>query len=561
MGGCCEAERNKFPDGSKAETVQSALIEPEISQKKTQPAKIKLTIPVKTQSQLSLPSPRGTPASADLLNTATPLNRRTASNHQFSKSHSPAAVLVLTPKSADPLTTPIHSSTLQLLEQYTVMRKVQSRRLCVIYLMVHKETEQQVVIKKLETGNKVMKEAAKAAAKKELEVLCEIDHLNVLKMQEVYQDSSALYIVSERLIGGAMLDPAAASNMSEWEQAKVIYQLLSVLKYCHSKGIFHLNIRLDNLLIQSTGPQDVLIKLFGFGAPAPSAESTSKSALYAAPEVLNGGEITEKADVWSCGVLLAYLLTGKLLFANTSQIMQEKIDFRSAVMGKVTMQSLALIEKMLDKQLSSRPTAEACMQDPWLLSRIGKSTVSSQIIQGSLQRLRTFHSVDSLLLAAVKFMASYVTTAEQVRATIANFKAMDRDGDGQLSKEELIEAYSKSMAPGSAARLVEHIMTTVDTDHNGHIGYSEFLAAMESPKILFTKENLAHVFSVLTSGKNTFIRVKDLQTRIKGKDEQATAQMWEELCRDNHINGDTQLRLRDFVKIMMAIASSSEEQD
>jgi Ca2+-binding EF-hand superfamily protein len=66
---------------------------------------------------------------------------------------------------------------------------------------------------------------------------------------------------------------------------------------------------------------------------------------------------------------------------------------------------------------------------------------------------------------------------------------------------------------------------------------------------------------VLTSGKNTFIRVKDLQTRIKGKDEQATAQMWEELCRDNHINGDTQLRLRDFVKIMMAIASSSEEQD
>lgn len=555
MGGCCEAERSKFPDGSKAETVQSAPIEPEISQIKAQPAKIKLTIPIRTQSQLSLPSPRGTPASANPLNTATPLNRRTAS------SHSPAAVLVLTPKSADPLTTPIHSSTHQLLDQYTVMRKVQSRRLCVIYLMVHKETEQQVVIKKLETGNKMMKEAAKAAAKNELEVLCEIDHLNVLKMQEVYQDSSALYIVSESLIGGAMLDPAAVSNMSEWEQAKVTYQLLSVLKYCHSKGILHLNIRLDNLLIQSTGPQDVLIKLLGFGAPAPSAESASKSALYAAPEVLNGGEITEKADVWSCGVLLAYLLTGKLLFANTSEILQGKIDFRSAIMGKVTMQSLALLEKMLDKQPSSRPTAEACMQDPWLLNRIGKSTVSSKILQGSLQKLRTFHSVDSLLLAAVKFMASYVTTAEQVRATIANFKAMDRDGDGQLSKEELIEAYSKSMAPGSAARLVEHIMTTVDTDHNGHISYSEFLSAMESPKILFTKENLAHVFSVLTSGKNTFIRVKDLQTRIKGKDQQATAQMWEELCRDNHINGDTQLRLRDFVKIMMTIASSVEEQD
>ena len=63
------------------------------------------------------------------------------------------------------------------------------------------------------------------------------------------------------------------------------------------------------------------------------------------------------------------------------------------------------------------------------------------------------------------------------------------------------------------------------------------------------------------SGKNTFIRLKDLQTRIKGKDEQATVEMWEEFCENNQINGDMQLRLRDFVKIMMTIAYGPEEQD
>lgn len=559
MGGCCEAERNKLPDEAKAKTVQSAPIEQEISTVKTQPTKIKLTIPIGTQSQPNLPTPKSTSSRTKPQSSATPVNKRTTT-HQFSKSHSSAAVLVLTPKSAAPLTTPIHSSTLQLLEQYTLVRKLQSRRLCVISLMAHKETGQQVVIKKLETGNKVMKEAAREAAKKELEVLCEIDHLNVLKMREVYQDSSAFYIISEDLIGTPMLDSTAISNLSEWEQAKVLYQLLSTLKYCHSKAIFHCNIRLDNLIIQSTGPQEVLIKLFGFGMPAPTAESTSKSALYAAPEVLSGGEVTEKADVWSCGVILAYFLTGKLLFSSTSEILQAKIDFKGAFMGKVSLQSQALLEKMLERQPSSRPTVEVCMQNPWLLSRIGQSTVPLKVMQESLHKLRTFHSLDMLKSAATKFVASYVTTAEQVHATIANFKAMDRDGDGQLSKEELIEAYCKTMDVGPATRLVEHVMGTVDTDHSGYIGYSEFLAAMDSPAVLFTKDNLAQIFTVLTNGKTNYIRLKDLQSRIKGKDEQATAEMWEEFCEGNHVNGDTQLRLRDFIKIMMAIASGSEGQ-
>lgn len=544
MGSCCETERGKVPAETNKETVPKEPVNQPIREVKAPLTKTKLPIPIRTQSQLSVPSSRGTPAAHS---SPTPLNKR---------SNSSSAVLVLTPKSAMELTTPIHRSKLPLLEQYTLVREVQSRRLCSIYLMTPKQTQQKVIIKRLEAGNKVMREAAKAAAKQELEVLCEIDHPNVLKMEELYQDSSAFYLLSETLQGGTVLDAAGVANMSEWQQVKVLYQLLSTLQYCHSKGVLHLNLRLDNILIMSSGPQDVLIKLIGFGSPPPDQDSVSKSVLYAAPELLSRREVAEKADVWSCGVLLVQLLTGNMPFANVGEIMHANTGYRGATWEKLSAYSRALASKMLEKKVPSRPTIAECLQDPWLQKYISQSS-DTKGVQKSLRRLRTFHSLDALQLAAVHFVSPFATSADQVLTTITHFKAMDKDGDGRLSKEELIEAYSKQMELGKATRLVERVMEAVDTDHSGQVDYSEFLSVMTDPKVLFTKENLTPVFAALNSGNNSRIRVKDLQTRIKGKDEETTLQMWEEFCQANDLSSEKLLRFEEFVKLMQKIGNIS----
>jgi len=543
MGGCCETERSKVPTETKAEATSRDPANEPIPQAKAPLAKTKLTLAVEKQTQLTLPFTRDTPNS-----TTTPANKRSASG--LSR---PADVLV-----TGELTTPIHRSNLPLLEQYTLVRKVQSRRLCSIYLMIPKHTEQQVLIKRLETGNRVMREAAKVAAKKEMEVLSKLDHPNVLKVVELYQDGSAFYTVSETLQSGNVLDADGVANMSEWQQAKVLYQLLSALQHCHSKGIFHLNLRLDNVLILSSGPKDVLIKLIGFGSPPPNADSVSKSTLYAAPEVLDRSEVTEKADVWSCGVLLVQLLTGKLLFANASEIMQTSVDYRSATWEKLSMHSCILAKKMLERHATSRPTAAECLQDPWLQTYTSQPNTGKGV-HCSLQRMRIFHSLDPLQLAAVNFVSNFVTSVDQVLASIAQFKAMDKDGDGQLSKEELIEAYSKQMESGQATRIVERVMEAVDTNHSGQVDYTEFLTAMADPRVLFTKENLAPVFAALSSGDNSRIRFKDLQARIKGKDEETTSLMWENFCEDNGLSSEKLLRFDDFVKLMQKIGNISQD--
>lgn len=77
------------------------------------------------------------------------------------------------------------------------------------------------------------------------------------------------------------------------------------------------------------------------------------------------------------------------------------------------------------------------------------------------------------------------------------FTALDKNADGKLSKEELIEGYTTIYGdPKLAAKEVDQIMANVDVDHNGFIDYSEFLVASMNKKQLLSKANLQKAFNL-----------------------------------------------------------------
>jgi len=88
--------------------------------------------------------------------------------------------------------------------------------------------------------------------------------------------------------------------------------------------------------------------------------------------------------------------------------------------------------------------------------------------------LRTFRADRKIQQATWVYLVSYLSTREEKNELMKTFKALDLNGDGQLSRDELIAGYEKIMAPKEAEREVDNIMATVDTNKSGYIDYSGF---------------------------------------------------------------------------------------
>jgi calcium-dependent protein kinase len=91
-------------------------------------------------------------------------------------------------------------------------------------------------------------------------------------------------------------------------------QVLSAIAYCHSMNIVHMDLKPENLLLDTEG-ENGIIKVIDFGTsqkfdPNQKMNQTYGTPYYIAPEILQG-EYTERCDVWSCGVILYILLCGK----------------------------------------------------------------------------------------------------------------------------------------------------------------------------------------------------------------------------------------------------------
>lgn len=169
--------------------------------------------------------------------------------------------------------------------------------------------------------------------RREVDVLKRVNHPNIAKLEEAFENDAYLILIMELLDGGELFDAIVEKGrFSEREAIQVARAVLSAMQYMHSLGVVHRDLKPENMLLATApvssdsesddGEDDQLIvKIidFGFAKFMAGENATTTSFLgtggYLAPEILLHHPYTSAVDMWAFGVLLYLLLCGRLPFA------------------------------------------------------------------------------------------------------------------------------------------------------------------------------------------------------------------------------------------------------
>ena len=162
-------------------------------------------------------------------------------------------------------------------------------------------------------------EHAQLSVEREIVVMKLINHPNIMKLYDVWETSTDLYLILEYVQGGELFDYLCKKGRLPTDEALSYFQqIISAVDYCHRFNIAHRDLKPENILLDSHS--NIKIADFGMAAwqsnlQAANLRTSCGSPHYAAPEIISGEEYNgAAADIWSCGIILHALLVGKLPF-------------------------------------------------------------------------------------------------------------------------------------------------------------------------------------------------------------------------------------------------------
>ena len=413
----------------------------------------------------------------------------------------------------------------------------------------------------------------------EIFILKNLDHPNIMKLYEFYLDNENIYIISEYFDQGNLLNKIEKlGNMNQIVVKFIMSQVFNAIAYLHSKGVLHGDIKLENIMLYTTGHKskhrfteinkkidahkslqrdlnnyynidydelqsqidsqiimnDIAnyeIKLIDFGCSKLFSKKRRKkisgiigTSLYCSPEVVNN-LYDEKCDEWSCGVLMYILLTGKAPFpGETEEEIFEKIkkckyNLNSPLFADVNENCKDLIRKLLEPNIHKRIKACDALKHPFFLEEFDTKRVLME--NKDLSILENLYNVkpskSKFHEAITAFLCvNYINKDEEKRLRKI-FRYIDKDGKNSLSAKNIEQCLKENGYLVTNDKLNE-IMKNCDSDSNGTIEYQEFLSGVCNKEVLYNNNNLKSAFDCIDRGTKGFITAKDIEYFIfKGK--------------------------------------------
>eukprot|EP00931_Biecheleriopsis_adriatica_P065518 TRINITY_DN40032_c0_g1_i1.p1 TRINITY_DN40032_c0_g1~~TRINITY_DN40032_c0_g1_i1.p1 ORF type:complete len:957 (+),score=179.99 TRINITY_DN40032_c0_g1_i1:101-2971(+) len=424
----------------------------------------------------------------------------------------------------------------------------------------------------------------------EIRLLKSLNHPNIMKMHEVYFEQAKengqitngnIYLVTELCEGGDLFSrilhhyERLKQPMTESHVAYMMQQILSATKYCHDKGIIHRDIKPENILFVDRSSSSPL-KIIDFGLAdfhekireqakevkvsrsgtmgrlarmLPSVNGRhlipwherkrvmqkAGTPHYMSPEMIEGS-YDHKTDLFSIGIILCQLFTGWHPFytpgddeqAVRAKILQpEPVQFPKDIWQPVSEDAADLCRKLLEKSPKNRPSASQALTHPWFLDPSKPSPfgnvegLSVSIFDGLMQ----YQAYNKLKRAVLQLLTRELSEF-QIQELRGKFMALDKQGDGLLSAEELVEGM-RHVGYRMSQDELQQIVAALDGTGTQRIGYKEFISALIERRVKFDRQQLFECFKKFDKqgiGKITYEDVKSVMCNA------ITQSEWQEIA-------------------------------
>jgi serine/threonine protein kinase len=224
----------------------------------------------------------------------------------------------------------------------------------------------------------VTEEAERAVLLREVDIMKQLHHPNLVEYREHFDTPGNLIIITELLEGPDLLGPLLErGSFPEDDAREIIRQLLSALAYLDSKGVAHRDLKMENIMLTTAG-DNTKIKIIDFGLADQLSDDkaafreTCGTPTFIAPEVASGVPYGTKCDVWSAGIILFMLLSGDRPFHGNSvhelmaTIRRAKLRFRDPVWEITSFGAKHLVQTLLTANSAVRVTAQEARAHTWL---------------------------------------------------------------------------------------------------------------------------------------------------------------------------------------------------
>ena len=393
----------------------------------------------------------------------------------------------------------------------------------------------------------------------EISILKKVDHPNIIKLYEIFEDEKNIYLIMEKCNGGELFDKIThhirkKEMFKEKEAAYIFFQIISSLYYLHSNGISHRDLKPENLLYYYKG-NDIKnpIKLIDFDLSIFFNQNKNEkmkkkvgTSYYVSPEVLNG-EYNEKCDIWSAGVILYILLSGQPPFNGSNdkkiykKIMKLDYNFNKDIWKNISFDAIDLIKKCICFE-KERLSAKEILSHKWfnIIYEDFYSLKSDSMLSFNFDNLIKYSQYNSFKKIILNIII-YRLNDDVIKDLKNIFFICDFDHDGIISKDDFKNGLKKLNINNEN---IENIFSLIDSDKDGFINYTEFLCSLINEKLYLEDKRILEAFLIFETNEKGKLPNNEIEKILNNDNEIMINDIIVKIDKDCEIN------FCDFYKLM-----------
>eukprot|EP00747_Dinoflagellata_sp_TGD_P163540 gnl/TRDRNA2_/TRDRNA2_182311_c0_seq1.p1 gnl/TRDRNA2_/TRDRNA2_182311_c0~~gnl/TRDRNA2_/TRDRNA2_182311_c0_seq1.p1 ORF type:complete len:575 (-),score=147.40 gnl/TRDRNA2_/TRDRNA2_182311_c0_seq1:178-1902(-) len=424
--------------------------------------------------------------------------------------------------------------------------------------MLHKKTSTMYAVKMVHK-----KGIRKEALETEVAVMKEMDHPNIVRLHEVFEDAQNINLVMEMCTGGELFDRIIMDEIfDEKKAASVMAQVFEGLAYMHRKNLCHGDIQPKNILFREPKERvvDLCVKIIDFGLTRRfgpddiwACDKSFERLFYASPQALQGF-YEPTADMWSAGIITYQLLAGYPPFCGETDretrqlIKQGGLSFPREDWAQLSQDSKDIVGYLLSQDKQARYTAEQAQEHTWIKNTAPRA--ENMPLRTSQQNIQKFRGRNKLKKVAMHTIARRLNNRD-VETLREEFAVLDKNNDGTVTFHEF-KAGIDRLAEKESAKDLRSLLEEMDVDGSRCIEYTEYLAAALDQKYRQEEKTCWQAFQVFDKDGSGKISKKELEQVLQNSQVEAEigASSIARVLKEADKNKDDSISFDEFIKMM-----------